>query len=172
MTLHHIKHKPIGTMLLHWSKSWGRVPAWTTDGDEDEEDFDTSGIISPISPFLPRVSTGRCNSQWIPTILMTIRLRVNVRPLCQGGTSRLWHKLFLNIKPEPSLWLCSGTPHTDQGLGQSKEGLMVSLYQGPVNKSIQSSLTRRYRILNTVKKGKVSIPDFTTQPGGRMKVIG
>ena len=34
MTLHHIKHKPIGSMLLHSSKNLGRLPACTTDEDD------------------------------------------------------------------------------------------------------------------------------------------
>ena len=39
-----------------------------------------------------------------------LRFSIKVRPLQQGGMTRLWDKLFLDIKPEPSLWISSGTP--------------------------------------------------------------
>ena len=46
---------------------------------------------------------------------------------------------------------------------------MASLCQGPVDVSVQASLTRRNGIINTVKKGKLGSPDFTMLPRSTIK---
>ena len=139
-------------MLLQWSMNFESVPTCTT--DEDDENCDTSGTMFPMAPFLPTLSgTGWCTSCWLSAILTTVRLSVKMRLLWKGGTNKLWCRPFLNIKPEPGLWLGSDSPHRGWRLGQSKGGYVVGLCQGPVKTSTKANLTGMNRILNTVKKG-------------------
>ena len=152
-------------MLRHWSKNSGRVPTCTTDEHDGDEviDHNTSGMPCPVAALLPRVSgTWRCTSSWLSATLITVGLSIKARHFCQGSTIRLQHRPLLYHKPEPSLWLGSGTLHRGGRLGQSKGGSLLSLYQRPVDMTIKVSLTRRKRILNVLKKGKLASPDFTT----------
>ena len=61
--LHHIKHKPIGSnaspLIQEFRKGTNRIP----DEDDDDEDCDTSEIMSLMGSSLPSFSgTGQCIS--------------------------------------------------------------------------------------------------------------
>ena len=158
-------------MLLHWSKKFWSVKTCKTDEDDGDEveDSNTSGMPSLIAPILPRFTGAcRCTSSWLPPTLMTVRLSNKARLLHQDGIARLWHRLFLHIKPEPSLCSGPGTPHRGWVLAQSKWGLLVSLCLRPIDVTIKASLTRRNRILNVVNKEKLWSPDIRVLLGNRM----
>ena len=48
----------------------------------------------------------------------------------------------------------------------------MGLHQGPVNVSIKASLSGKNGFFNTVKKGKLSSPDFMMLSGSRIKETG
>ena len=125
-------------MLLQWSTNFGSVPTCTTDDGDAFKNCNTSGMPSPTSLLLPRVS-GTCKhtSSWIPAYLTTVRLSIKARLLHQEGTTRIWHRPFLYIKLKPSLRLVSGTQHRGWRLGQSKLGL---LWTCASSKLMQASL--------------------------------
>ena len=133
VTLHHIKQKAMGSNASELIQEFKKVPTCTT--DEDEE-CDTSGATSPVALFLPRFSgTG----QYTPLTschLDDYQTQNKGKALLQGGTTRLWHRLLLNIKPEPSTWLGSATLKIARGMWQYKEELVVGLDQGPVDASV------------------------------------
>ena len=91
----HMKHKPSGSNASPLIKNSGSVPTCTTEEDDGGEvkDCNTSGMLFPKAPLLPSI------------ILMTVRLSIKVRLLCQGSITRLQHRLFLYIKPESSFGL-------------------------------------------------------------------
>ena len=91
--------------LLHWSKNFGSVPSCTMDGADGDKDGDgnTSVTVFPMAPLVLRVSgTEKCT-------LMTFSPSIQVRLLCQRGTTRHQQRLLLFIKHELSLWF---DPHT------------------------------------------------------------
>ena len=167
----HIKQKPTDVILFHQSQNLGTVPNCTTDEDDADEvgHCYTSGTLSPMSPLLLGPSgTGRYTSSWIPATLIIFRPSIWVSHLCQGGTTRLWHRSFTYMKLEPSLWLSPGTSHKVQDWDQSKKELLVSLGQRSVDATIKVNPTRRFITLNVVKKGKLWGIDFVTLPGSRI----
>ena len=118
-------------MLLHSSTNSESVPICITDEDNSDEvkDCNTLGMPFIMTPLLPRVSrTCRHTSRWHPATLMNIRLSIKARLLYQEGTTRLWHRLFMYTKPEPSLWLGSGTPQRLK-TGAIQLRIVESLYQ-------------------------------------------
>ena len=120
---------------------------------KDGEDWNLSGMTSTMASLLLRVSgTGRCTSYWLPTTLMTLRCRIKVRLLWHRCTNRPWHRPLLNIKLKPNPRLSPGTHLRCWRLGQSKGGLVVGLCQGPVDASINASLTGKHGILSAVKE--------------------
>ena len=46
---------------------------------------------------------------------------------------------------------------------------MVNLCQGPSDASVKASLTKRNGIINTMKTGRLEIPDFTNLAGCRFR---
>ena len=168
MTLHHVKHIPIGSNASPMSKNSGKIPTHITNKDDgyEVESCNISEMPSSMVPLLPIISrTCRCTSSWLPATLMTVRLSIKVRLLYQGGTTWLWHRLYLYINLEPSLWLHFGTPHRGWTPGQCKWGWLLCLCKWPLHAVIQASLTMRNGILNIVKIGKWGTPYFTVLPG-------
>ena len=85
VTLHHIKHKPIGSNDSPLIQKFRRVLTCIT--DEDDEDCNTSGMTFPMAPLLFRVSgISQCTSHLLPAILVTVKVRL----LWQEGIFRLW----------------------------------------------------------------------------------
>ena len=107
-----------------------------------------------MAPLLHRVS-----STGIPATLMTFNSSIQAWLLFPGGTTTLQQRLFLYIKPEPSLWLAPATSHGGWRLEQSKWWLLVSLCQGPGDTTIKASLSEDS--MTHVKKGKLWSPHFT-----------
>ena len=108
VTLSHIKHKPVGSNASELIKKYGKAyqPAkpktrmmrrlWTV----------THQKYQPHDPLLPSISrtgrdttTGRLLATW-----MSLNPTLQVRPLSQRGTTRLWHRPLLHIEMEPSQW--------------------------------------------------------------------
>ena len=109
-------------MVLHLSKNYESVPTCTIEEDEvdDVKDCTILGISYAMIPILPRVSgTSRCTSSLFPTTVTTVSFSIKVT-LLQGEMAGLSHKLFLDIKLTPSLWLSSGTPDSVWRLGQTQ----------------------------------------------------
>ena len=100
---------------------------------------------------------------WLSSLLSKVRI------LHHGCTTRFWHRWFLYINPQPSLWLGPGIPYRDYTQGQSKRGLLMSLCQRPVDLTIKTTITRRNSILNVVKEGILRSLDFIMLPGNTIR---
>ena len=133
----------------------------------------TSGMLTPLAPLLPSISrTGRDTmTSRLPATLMSLNPTLQVRPLCQKDTTRLWHRSLLHIEMEPSLGSGFATFHRGKRLRQAHGRLLLSLCQRPLYMSIMASLTRRNHVLKTIKKWELRGPNSTTLPGRRIKNV-
>ena len=99
----------------------------------------TSRILSPMTPFLLRISkTSRCTTRWFTAILMAFKF-ISIIKLLFRTETQFWSWLY--------------HPHGDWTLWQARQRLLLNLHQYPVNVTIVGSLARRNRILTIVKKG-------------------
>ena len=155
----HINHNPVRCMLLHWSKNLKSIPTLKTADKDDEEAgvCNTSGVPNPMVPIPPSISrtsgdtaTSRLLATW-----MSLIPTLQVWPLSQRCTTRTWHRSLLHYEMEPSPWPSLATPLRGKRLRKTDGGLLVSLYQRPVNTAIQASLTRRNHIPDCEEKGTV-----------------
>ena len=69
-------------------------------------DCNASGAMTPTSPLLPSISrTGRdTTTSRLPSTWMILISSLQVRLLCQRGTTRFQHRSLLHIEMEPSPW--------------------------------------------------------------------
>ena len=125
----------LDVMLLHWSKNLKSIPTWKTADEDNEgaEDCTTSGVLTPMAPFLPSISrtggdtaTSRLLSTWM-SLIPTLKMR----PLSQRWTTRPWHRSLLHCKNESSPLPGHATPPRGKRLRQP-HGLLLSLCQRPV----------------------------------------
>ena len=91
-------------ILLHWSKNWWSVPTCTTEEEDDMEtvDCNTSGMPTPMTAHLPRVSrTGRdTTTSRLSANLISLSPTLQAGLLCQGPSST---SLFCILKWNPVL---------------------------------------------------------------------
>ena len=110
VTLNHIKHKPVGSNTSLLIQKWESIPTCKTKDEDDKEavDWGTSGVLTPMASLLPSISrTGRDTTiSRLPVTWMSLNPILQVRPLSQRGTTRLWHRYLLLIEMEPHYLLC------------------------------------------------------------------
>ena len=102
--LHHIKDKPVESNVPPLIYKLGSVATCTTEDDDDEVvDCSTSGMPSSMADLFPRVSrTGEDPTiSRLSATLMSINSTLQVRYLCQRGTTRLWQGMFYTLKWNP-----------------------------------------------------------------------
>ena len=159
VTLNPIKHKAVGSNGPPLNQNLWSVPTCITEEDEEvEEDVDcnTSGMLIPMVPLLPSMSrTGRDTTTGrLPAILTCLSPYLQVRLLCQRGTTRLWHTwsgLAFGKRWRQAYWK-----------------LLLTMCLRPVYMFIKASITRRNSVLETVEKGKLWRPNFMTLTESRI----
>ena len=123
----------------------------TTEEEEEEEDefvdCSTSGALSPQLTFTESVELAETLplEDFLPS-LTSLSLTLEVRPLCQRGTTRLWYRSLLPIETEPSPWPAFATSHRRKRLRQAHERLFLSLCQRPIYMATKASLSRRNHV--------------------------
>ena len=123
----------------------------------------------PWLPFFPVSRTGRdTTTSRLPATLIILNPTLQVRLLCQRGTTRLWHRSLLHTEMEPSPGSGFATSHRRKRLRQANGGLLLSLCLRPNYMAIQASLTMRNHVLETVKIWKLWSPYFTMLPGSQI----
>ena len=95
-------------MLLHSSKNWESVPAYTPEADDEGCRLWHVRNANPHAPLLPGVSrTGRDTiTSRLSATLMSLHPNLQVRPLCQRGITGLQGLVsFYTLKWNPVLVL-------------------------------------------------------------------
>ena len=115
--------------------------------------------MDPFPPSVSRTGGDTATGRLLPT-WMNLISTLQVRPLSQRWTTRLWHRPWhwslLHHEMEPSSWPGLATPLRRKRLRQIHGRLVQSLCQRPINMAIQAGLTRRNHVPEHCKeKGTV-----------------
>ena len=105
----------------------------------------------PLFPSVGRTGGDTATSRLLAT-WMSLIPTCQVRPLIQSCTTKPWQRSLLHHEMEPCMWPGLVTPLRMKRLRQTHGRLMPSLCQRQVNTAIQTGLTRRNHIPETVKK--------------------
>ena len=160
VTPNHTKHKPLRCYAFPLIRKFEKHTNLKTadEDDEEAEHCNTSGALTSMDPFPPSISRtggGTATSRLLAT-WMNLNPSLQVRHLSQRWATRPWHRPWyrslLHCKNGTQLWPGLATPLRGKRLRQTHARLLLSLHQRPVNMAIQTSLTRRNHLPETVKK--------------------